>query len=204
MTSIGWVGLGKLGLPCALALADKGGHIIYGYDIAPENIAVLHDNPFENGLSELSLDNLTLCSTVADVVREVDIVFCAVQTPHDSAYGGETLMPTEKKDFNYTWLSTAAKSISAAAAELKKNITLVIISTALPGSMDTYIKPVLNTYVDLVYNPFFIAMGTTINDFLNPEFVLVGHDNFDNSSVNLLKSIYSTVHDRPVCIMDIK
>ena len=29
---VGFLGLGKLGLPCALAIESKG-HIIYGYDI---------------------------------------------------------------------------------------------------------------------------------------------------------------------------
>lgn len=202
--NVGWLGLGKLGLPCALALADRGGHHIYGYDINPDRIPAVHSNPFEAGLSDLSLDNLTMCENVTEVLRNTDIVFCAVQTPHDPAYGGEDLMPLEKKDFNYSWLVEAAKSVTAASNELQKDVTLVVISTALPGSMEAYIKPVLDTKVELVYNPFFIAMGTTIHDFLNPEFVLVGSDSYGTESVDKLKALYSTVHDRPVEVMDIK
>ena len=33
--NIGFMGLGKLGLPCALAIGDVG-HSVYGYDINPQ------------------------------------------------------------------------------------------------------------------------------------------------------------------------
>jgi UDPglucose 6-dehydrogenase len=202
--NVGWVGLGKLGLPCALALADKGDHHIHGYDIKPDNIMELYSNPFERGLRDLPLSNLILRESIQDVVDATDIIFCAVQTPHNAAYGGENVMPREKKDFDYSYLAEAAKSIAKAAERAQKDITLVVISTALPGSMDEYIKPVLNTHVELVYNPFFIAMGTTVYDFLNPEFVLVGHDGPFIEGLEKLKALYATVHDRPVEVMDIK
>ena len=32
MSKIGFIGIGKLGLECAEACADKG-HIVYGYDV---------------------------------------------------------------------------------------------------------------------------------------------------------------------------
>ena len=51
---------------------------------------------------------------------------------------------------------------------------IVIISTVLPGTIEREIKPLLNDKMKLCYNPFFIAMGTTIYDFSNPEFVLFG------------------------------
>jgi UDPglucose 6-dehydrogenase len=38
------------------------------------------------------------------------------------------------------------------------------------------IEPLLGSLVRLVYNPSFIAMGTTIRDFIKPEFVLIGGD----------------------------
>ena len=42
---------------------------------------------------------------------------------------------------------------------------MVIISTVLPGTLKRYIYPVMSKYINLTYNPFFIAMGTTIENF---------------------------------------
>ena len=53
----------------------------------------------------------------------------------------------------------------------------MIISTVLPGTIRREILPWLSPHVKLCYNPFFIAMGTTIRDFLAPEFVLFGMRN---------------------------
>jgi UDPglucose 6-dehydrogenase len=52
---------------------------------------------------------------------------------------------------------------------------VVIISTVLPGTVRSRILPLLNPLVKLCYNPYFIAMGTVIPDFLNPEFILFGY-----------------------------
>jgi UDPglucose 6-dehydrogenase len=53
----------------------------------------------------------------------------------------------------------------------------------------------------ILYNPFFIAMGTTIPDFRNPEFVLVGTD---GAHPGILREFYATIHDRPVFVTTIK
>jgi UDPglucose 6-dehydrogenase len=53
--NIGFIGLGKLGLPCALAINDKG-HNVWGYDIDEnvKNILQTKTIPYiENGAEEL-------------------------------------------------------------------------------------------------------------------------------------------------------
>ena len=47
----------------------------------------------------------------------------------------------------------------------------------LPGTIRKRILPITNKYTQVGYNPFFIAMGTTIDDFLYPEIILFGSDN---------------------------
>ena len=56
---------------------------------------------------------------------------------------------------------------------------VIIISTVLPGTVRKEIKPLLSKKVKLCYNPFFIAMGSTVRDFLHPEFVLFGVDDLE-------------------------
>src|SRR5579863_8941695 len=69
-----------------------------------------------------------------------------------------------------------AASLASEAASNKKDTRVIIISTVLPGTIDREIRPLLNEHIKLCYNPFFIAMGTTIWDFTHPEFVLFGVD----------------------------
>jgi UDPglucose 6-dehydrogenase len=182
--NVGWVGLGKLGLPCALALESVSEHKIIGYDV---DVSVRDDvtnrvppQRIEDGLEELLKESrLSVVNSVDDVIEAVDdrgIVFVAVPTPHDFRYGGEQSMPEEPADFDYRYLRDVARSVNLAAATQNKKITLAVISTALPGTMRREIMPLLSSFVTLVYNPFFIAMGTTIEDYLDPEFVLLGAD----------------------------
>ena len=84
IVKIGFIGIGKLGLPCAEVIADKG-HDVTGYDVAT-----------------VKSDSVTVCPSIKDTVQGRDIVFVAVPTPHDPNYDGRA--PTahlEPKDFNY-------------------------------------------------------------------------------------------------------
>jgi len=71
-----------------------------------------------------------------------------------------------------------------------------VISTVLPGTVRREILPRINDHVKLCYNPFFIAMGTTMRDFLDPEFVLLGIR--DPEAAEKVLELYSSLHDRPV------
>lgn len=179
---VGWVGLGKLGLPCALAMERYGDVEVVGYDVNPEVAEVVASRNAEGRIEadlrdHLRTTELKVAESVGDVVAATDgLVFVAVQTPHDPEYGGEKPMPETRADFSYDALRRVAIELNIAAIGQNKQVTMVVISTALPGTMRREVLPLLSSYVNLVYNPFFIAMGTTIHDYISPEFVLVGVD----------------------------
>lgn len=205
---IGWIGLGKLGLPCALALEQYGYHEIIGYDINPQISQIiqfgLDDTRIEAGMSNLlSKTNLKVTESIADVVSGTEeLIFVAVQTPHHTKYGGEVPMPNETMDFDYKALGEVIYDINLQATDQQKQVTVIVISTALPGTMKNYILPKLGEYVNLVYNPFFIAMGTTIQDYLAPEFILLGVDEGDPSTVvNMYRELFPDV---PLEIMSLE
>ena len=195
---IGFIGLGKLGLPCALAI-EKKGHSVCGYDVNPEVPKILETRvlPYKevNGQEYLSTHNIKFLP-LADVIKESEIIFVAVQTPHEPKYEGITRIPKERCDFNYTYLQESIKEMSKALDELKETRIVVIISTVLPTTIKEHIMPFVSPYMRLCYNPFFIAMGTTIHDFLNPEFVLLGNDN--EEAANEVEKFYGTLHNSPV------
>lgn len=169
---VGFVGLGKLGLPVAVAMASRGIEV-YGYDVREPDYAgaVEHEDGFleayRNGAARFYLTSLY------EVVNLADVIFLAVQTPHEARFEGVTPLPKDRADFDYSYLRQAVRDIVGAST---RPLTLSVISTVLPGTMEREIEPLLPEHVSLVYNPSFIAMGTTIADFLDPEFILLGGD----------------------------
>lgn len=168
MANVGWVGLGRLGAPCAAALAKHGQHVVWGYDV--------------RGIDPSSYDfadlpSIELCATIDDVVCKTDdVVYVAVQTPHSPEYGGEVPTPVEPREFEYAYLVNAVRAVGQAARRHGRFITLVVVSTVLPGTFERYVRPLLNEHVQAVYHPFFIAMGTVVEDFVRPEMTIFGVD----------------------------
>ena len=207
MARIGWCGLGRLGLTCALALEKHGGHHIVGYDPSPRPQQILNGAvapPEEAGIGELlNGSRMVVMPSPADVVAATDgIVMLSVQTPHDPRYGGEAPIVDQPVDFEYGYLIQAVRDIAQAAERQGKQVTLVVISTVLPGTTRAHLAPLCGPNVRLVYGPYFIAMSTTVQDFLQPEFVLLGSD--DPEAIADVADLYRTVHDRPIHAVSIE
>jgi UDPglucose 6-dehydrogenase len=171
--NIGFIGVGKLGMPCAEAIVQKG-HNVSGYDIAPR-----------------TSDFVTVVDTIEDVVKDRDIVFVAVPTPHDTDYDGRA--PTahlEPKDFGY---GIVQHVIEEANKHMNKDQLLVLISTVLPGTTRReFVQLVTNTR--FVYNPYLIAMGSVAWDMVNPEMVMIGtEDGSKTGDAKQLVDFYKTV-----------
>jgi len=197
--NIGFIGLGKLGLPCALAIDSVKKHHVMGFDVDSNVNEYLINRkiPYrEEGAHELLETHDISFDSPENVIKNSDIIFLPIQTPHDEMYEGVTRIPDSRVDFDYSFLKEGVKEVSNILDDLKKEKIIVIISTVLPGTIDREIKPILSKYAKLCYNPFFIAMGTTINDFMNPEFVLMGVD--DKEAASTLKEFYSTLHSKDV------
>ena len=199
---VGFLGLGKLGLPCALAI-DMKGHDVMGYDIDPNVLQKKHFPYKEEGPNgepsiEPILQNsrLRFAKDVRELVRHSEIIFVPIQTPHEDRYEGITRLPEERKDFIYRWLVAGLRDLAEKIADIGEDRIVVVISTVLPGTMRKHIFPVLNKRVRICYNPFFISMGNTMRDFLHPEIVLLGVH--DAMTAQRVEQFYASVVDAPV------
>ena len=79
---IGFLGLGKLGLPCALAIESRG-HQISGYDNNPKVVANIQAKkiPYSEQGAQEALDKSKLqIVSLAELVVESDIIFVPIQT----------------------------------------------------------------------------------------------------------------------------
>jgi len=170
---IGFIGLGKLGMPCAEEIAKKG-HAVLGYDVD----------------KSLNSDYVIVEDTIKEVAEVADIVFVAVPTPHDPNYDGKA--PTahlEPKDFQYDIVIDCLKE---ANKYMNKKQMLVLISTVLPGTVRREFVPLI-TNTRFVYNPYLIAMGTVAWDMVNPEMVMIGtEDGSETGDAKELRDFYDT------------
>jgi UDPglucose 6-dehydrogenase len=198
---IGYVGAGKLGMPVAACVAQK--HDVKLYDAVPSIHSRWGRYPFEesakgtpygsiNELMHAVQGNVSIAHSMAEM-RDRDIIFVAVQTPHDPAYEGVTpLGNLPPKDFDYSFLKDALTLLAEALKGSGRHHTVVVISTCLPGTYRREFEAISQGWVNinLVYNPYFIAMGTVIPDFLDPEFILVGAESA--TSVLDLRKFYES------------
>ncbi len=197
--NIGFIGLGKLGLPCALAVESRG-HKVVGYDPSEQVKDIIDTKKlqYQEIWAQEYLDKSKIeIKSVEEVVSESEIIFVPIQTPHGEQFEGTTRIPDEREDFDYAYLKQGIKNLSEEIWYQQVKKVVIVISTVLPGTIRKEIKPIIesNPYFKLCYNPFFIAMGTTMRDFLSPEIVLFGVDN--KWAANKAKKFYKTLHHSP-------
>ncbi len=198
LSSISIFGLGKLGAPLAAAMASRGYEVI-GVDSDPRRVddAKLGKLPlYEPNLSELWNANSTRLTTSGDAhsaVLNSDISFILVPTPSDNTGG-----------FSSRHVIEACRQIGL-ALRLKRGFHLVVVtSTVMPGALSHHVLPCLEECsgklcgldFGVCYSPEFVALGTVIRDFLNPDLVLIGES--DSQSGDLLERFFLRVcENRP-------
>jgi len=187
------IGLGKLGSPMAACFAAKGFTTV-GVDVNDTYVAAINDGRppvYEPQLAELLAEGrscLTATTDTVDAVARTDATFVIVPTPSDE-HGG----------FALDHVLQAMEAIGHAIREKRGYHLVVLTSTVLPGATG---GPVLETLerasgkhagndFGLCYSPEFIALGTVIRDFLNPDFLLIGES--DAHAGQVLADLYRRV-----------
>lgn len=174
--SIGMVGLGKLGKPVLEYYKENLGDLVdcYGYDVR----------------SDIASDKFEIIKSIKDMCKKCkDIIFVAVPTPHDPEYDGTK--PTSNlpcKDFDTSKVESVLKEISKFKRPTQ---SIVLISTVLPGTT----REKLEGYIpDLIYNPYFIAMGSVKYDMEHPEMIVIGIKDNKIGCVNKLVEFYDILY----------
>ncbi len=189
------IGLGKLGASMVAGFASKGISVI-GYDINPRNVEALklRKSPVEETDLQKYLDlygtNISATHNLDEAVSQSDVSFVIVPTPS---------LPD--RSFDLTYIRNSCEQLGTALANNNKYHVVVITSTVLPGATRNVLIPALEKAsgkkvgVDfgVCYNPEFIALGSVIRDFLNPDFYLVGE--FDRRSGDVLTAVHARVSD---------
>jgi UDPglucose 6-dehydrogenase len=192
MASIAVVGTGYVGLTAAVCFAHLG-HDVIGAEIDERKVGLLRSGrcPIEElGLERMLLDELRRArirfeTDVPSACASADVVFLCLPTP-PRADGGADLRI----------LHQAVHSVREA---LRPGAVVVTKSTVPVGTADEVARLIGRADVSVVSNPEFLREGTAVEDFLEPDRIVVG--SWDPVAIDVVADLYAAL-DAPVLRMD--
>ncbi len=191
------VGTGYVGLVSGTCFADLG-HEVVCVDHDSRKVETLQSGEipiFEPGLKELVASNVTanrlsFTSELGSAMRGADAVFIAVGTPSRPEDGHADL----------SFVHAAAKEI---ATHIKR-FTVIVNKSTVPVGTGDIIETIMGDVCDtdlfaVVSNPEFLREGAAIDDFINPDRVVIGYEN--DKARDLMDAIYRPISENGVPIV---
>jgi GDP-mannose 6-dehydrogenase len=198
-------GLGYVGCVSAACFA-KEGHEVIGVDVNPIKVEIINSgrSPIvEPGIEELinkavKENRLRATQDAGDAIANSDVSLVCIGTPGN-----------HNGSLDLTHIKSACRQIGEALAQINRFHIVVIRSTMLPGTIEQTVVPTLEVYsgkragrdFGVAINPEFLREGTSIQDFNNPPFTLIGADDEDTSGP--LQQLYHRI-EAPMIAIRIK
>ena len=166
------IGTGYVGLVTGAGLAEFGNTVICA-DIDTHKISLLQQGEipiYEPGLEKLVERNVTakrifFTNDVAQAIQNAAIIFIAVNTPM-SDDGSADL--------------SAINSVAHSIAQNINGHKIIVIKSTVPVGTGQQVRAILEqegvapTMFDIVSNPEFLREGSAVNDFLEPDRLVLG------------------------------
>ena len=198
-------GLGYVGCVSAACFARDGQQVI-GVDINRVKVDIINSgrSPIvEPGIEHLikqgvASGSLQATTDVRRAVHSSDISLVCVGTPGN-----------HNGSLDLSYVERVCQQIGEAIKSKPGSHIVVMRSTMLPGSIEEKVVPTLETFsakrrgpdFTVAINPEFLREGSSISDFANPPFTLIGADDEDTAAQ--LRRLYAHI-DAPVITMGIK
>lgn len=187
MANVSVFGLGYVGCVSAACLA-KEGHSVIGVDINPTKVDLINQGKptvVEEGVGELvaavhAEGRLRATLDTAEAVADSTISLVCVGTPSK---------PNGSLDLQY--VRKVSTEIGEALRKKNRGRHVVVVrSTVLPGTTRTLVIPAIAAASGLeegngfgvAMNPEFLREGTSIRDFYDPPFTVIGADDDDTAA----------------------
>lgn len=194
--SVSVFGLGYVGCVSAACLAREG-HSVVGVDVSRSKVDMIKAGTatiVENGIGELVTEmvaagRLTATTDVQDAVNRTQISLVCVGTPSEQNGG-----------LDLAYVKRVAFEIGASIREKSDWHVVVIRSTVLPGTTADVVTPILEQVsgkkagkdFGVAMNPEFLREGTSIRDFDDPPFTVIGAS--DERTAASVASLYEGLH----------
>jgi UDP-N-acetyl-D-mannosaminuronic acid dehydrogenase len=192
------IGQGYIGLPTALMLAKNGGVKVVGTDHNEKLVcSLIHGEPTfeEKGLDKLFKEALSNGIEFSSEYQKTDTYIVTVPTPY--------IKESKKLDPKYV-ISATDRILDIC----EKGAIIIIESTITPGSIDRYIRPIIETKgfiigqdVHLVHAPERITPGNMIYE-LEHNSRTIGAD--DPEIGEKVKKLYSSFCKAEIVVTDIR
>lgn len=191
------IGLGYIGLPTALMMASHGVGVV-GTDYNKELVATLNAGKMtfkEKGIDELFADALKAGIKFTTEYQVTDTYIVSVPTPYDKF----------SKKVDACYVVAAVKDVMKVCP---KGATVVIESTVSPGTIDKYVRPVIEANgfivgrdINLVHAPERIIPGNMVYELMHNNRT-IGAD--DKSIGEKIKALYASFCQGEIVVTDIR
>ena len=191
------IGLGYIGLPTALMMSSHGVDVV-GTDYNAELVATLNAGKTtfkEKGLDELYADAVKMGIKFTTEYQVTDTYIVSVPTPYDKF----------SKKVDACYVVEAVKDVMRVCP---KGATIVIESTVSPGTIDKYVRPVIegNGFkigedINLVHAPERIIPGNMVYELLHNNRT-IGAD--DKAIGEKVKTLYASFCQGEIVVTDIR
>jgi UDPglucose 6-dehydrogenase len=190
------IGSGYVGLVSGVGLAEIG-HDVVCVDINPEKIESIKSgiSPiYEIGLDALLKKNvssgrLRASTELAEAIVGAEVSIIAVGTPFDG------------REIDLSYIRQAAIDIAILLPSASAYHVVCVKSTVIPGTTEQLVGPILEARsgrklgvdLGLCMNPEFLAEGTAVDDFMDPDRIVIGA--IDSRTELTMKDMYKTFTD---------
>ena len=191
------IGLGYIGLPTALMMASHGVEVI-GTDYNKELVDTLNAGKTtfkEDGLDELFQNAVKAGIKFTTEYQNTDVYIVSVPTPYDKF----------SKKVDACYVVEAVKDVMKVC---HKGATVVIESTVSPGTIDKFVRPVIEENgftigqdINLVHAPERIIPGNMVYELLHNNRT-IGAD--DKTVGEKVKELYSSFCQGEIVVTDIR
>src|SRR4051794_6120723 len=194
------IGCGYVGLVTATCLASIG-HTVRGVEKDQRKLKTLQDGHcpiFEPGLQELMQEHyaagsLQFTDNVKAAVRDAEVVFLCVGTPSK---------PDGTVDMSY--LEGAGKEVCDALAEqANASPATIIAKSPVPAGTNrklyNFLKTQTKAYVQVVSTPEFPREGSAVQDFLEPDRLVIGGESPE--AFRMMRRLYDPIVKREEALM---
>lgn len=191
------IGTGYVGLVTGVCLAKKGHNVICVDRVESiinsinSGIAPIFEKHLEDLLLEVIRDKLTATSDVGYAVENSEVSIIAVGTPFSEG------------NIDLKNVKEAAYDIGVILKKKKDYHVVCVKSTVIPTTTDTMILKTLEEAsgkklgeFGLVMNPEFLREGNAVEDFMNPDRIIIGA--MDDKSFEVFSKIYKSHFDAPI------
>jgi len=194
---ISTIGTGYVGLVSAACLAAIG-HDVIAVDIDEDKISMLQSGKvpiFEPGLEKViskatSLGRLQFSADVSGGVAASDVIFITVGTPSDQNGAADM---------------TAVKAVAVTLAKSMERYKVIVDKSTMPVGSSKLVAKIIQenqptpVEYDVISNPEFLREGSAVEDFLNPDRIVIGTDS--ERAAGIMSELYSPIK-APLMITD--